>query len=465
MQKTLKLIIASFVGFAIMLIGLSWVSYQQSFLNIEYSNAVEHTQRVLIVSEEFISNMKDIETGQRGYLLTKNRSFLEPLETGISLASSHLDTLERLVRDNKIQKNSIAKIRELTFNKIRYIKENIDEVESGKNINLQVMDVGKKTMDTLRTRVKTFQSNEQDLLDIRIHSKNYGQSLMPVYQLLLSLASFFLLIISFYLVNSELKRRYKSENALENKVEELNRSNAELEQFAYVASHDLQEPLRKIRAFSDKLQIRQKEVLSNDGKETLDKIASSAARMQTLIDDLLNFSRMVNHKSQIMEKVELNKVINEVLLDFSDVIKKRDVAFKMINLPSITGYEFQMKQLFFNLISNSLKYAREGVTPIININCLQVKGKTFKDLAPVNEETLYYKISFTDNGIGFENKYAEKIFIIFQRLHNRNEYQGTGIGLAICKRILNNHSGFIFAKSEPYEGTTFDIYFPIASKT
>jgi light-regulated signal transduction histidine kinase (bacteriophytochrome) len=115
------------------------------------------------------------------------------------------------------------------------------------------------------------------------------------------------------------------------------------------------------------------------------------------------------------------------------------------------------------LLSNSLKYAREGVKPTIKITCVKVKGKNFNHLVAVHEDMSYYKISVIDNGIGFEAQYSEKIFVIFQRLHNRNEYEGTGIGLAICRRVMNNHNGFIFAKSTPYEGSTFDLYFPITT--
>jgi light-regulated signal transduction histidine kinase (bacteriophytochrome) len=283
---------------------------------------------------------------------------------------------------------------------------------------------------------------------------------MPIYQVLLSFASLVLLGISYYFVNTELKRRFLTEKTLEKKVEELNRSNAELEQFAYVASHDLQEPLRKIRAFSDKLQLKQKELLTNDGKETLSKIASSAARMQTLIDDLLNFSRMVNHKSQQIEKVSLNVLVSDVLEELSVEIYQKNANIEVENLPHLKGYGFQIRQLFLNLISNSLKYSLQGVKPEISIKYTEVNAKQVPNIAQNKDNNLFHKISIIDNGIGFESQYVEKIFIIFQRLHNRGEFQGNGIGLAICKRVMANHHGFIFAKSKPYEGATFDIYFP-----
>lgn len=465
MQQTSKYIKLSFLGFAILLLGLSWVSYQQVTVNLNSTNAVEHTQKVLLVSEEFISNMKDIETGQRGFLLTKNPIFLEPLNRGKIDALSNLDSLEALVKDNAIQTRCLVKIKELSLNKIKALTENISLVDKGEAVDFSTLEYGKKTMDSLRTRVVTFQKNERDLLDIHINSKNYGQSLMPIYQVLLSFASLVLLGISFYFVNSELKRRFFTEKALEKKVDELNRSNAELEQFAYVASHDLQEPLRKIRAFSDKLQIKQKDFLTNDGKETLNKIASSAARMQTLIDDLLNFSRMVNHKAQQIEKINLNGLLENILEELSDEIHQKNANIGIEKLPSLIGYSFQMRQLFFNLINNSLKYSLKGVNPQISIEYSEVKAKQIENVPFINENQTFHKISVIDNGIGFESQYVEKIFVIFQRLHNRGEFQGNGIGLAICKRVMSNHNGFIFAKSKPYEGATFDVYFPTTTTT
>jgi signal transduction histidine kinase len=461
MPQSLRYIIVSFIVFAIILIALSWFSYQQVIINEKSTVAVEHTQKVLLISEQFISQMKDIETAQRGFLLTKNRSFLEPFESGRKGVLNSIDSLRELVVDNSIQLRSLDKIEELCLQKIKFITKNIKEVSQTGKINFTVLENGKKTMDTLRGRINTFQANEKDLLSIRMQSKKYGQSLMPIYQVMLSLASFVLLIVAYYLVYAELKRRNRLEKTLEGKIDELNRSNTELEQFAYVASHDLQEPLRKIRAFSDKLQVKHKTNLNEDGKDVLDKIANSAARMQALIDDLLSFSRMVNHKSSNLTMVDLNHTVKEVLEDLSVQIQAKNAKIQIPILPRIFAYEVQMKQLFDNLISNALKYTREGVEPNIKIEYQQVRGKDLGNSVKLNHQVAYHHFSISDNGIGFENQYAENIFVIFQRLHNRSQYEGNGIGLAICKRIVVNHQGFIFATSKPYEGSTFDVYIPL----
>lgn len=462
-SQTLQFIIASFIGFAFMLGGLSWISFEQISLNKEYAQLVEHTQSVLWLSEELISSMKDVETGQRGYIISGNATHLQTYREGKLKVFARLDTLKLLVADNPVQLRSLRKIEAMVKEKIKYVDYSINTTSNSQPLELNVFEKGREAMDNLRVWISTFQSNEKSLLDTRVRSKTHGQSLLPIYQIMLAVASFTLLFISFFLIYSELKNRFKFQRALENKIEELNRSNTELEQFAYVASHDLQEPLRKIRAFCDKLLVRQKMFLNEDGQETLDKISASATRMQILIDDLLNFSRLVSPKKQELGYVNLNNIIEDVLSDFSEVITQKNASFSIAKLPEIKVYSFQMRQLFLNIISNSLKYTKEGVLPKINIEYSTVQGNSIAQLSSVHEDRFFHKITVQDNGIGFEEEYCEKIFVIFQRLHNRNAYQGTGVGLAICRRVMNNHNGFIFAEGKSYDGATFSIYFPITA--
>ena len=269
-----------------------------------------------------------------------------------------------------------------------------------------------------------------------------------------------LLFASFGFLIYELRKRIKFQKALENNLDKLQRSNSELEQFAYVASHDLKEPLRKIRAFSGILLKKHYQVLNQDGKESIEKIEKSAERMQLLIDDLLTFSRTVNHSGQEFETVDLNVVLEEVENDISISIDEKNVRIITEDLPLILGFSFQLKQLFYNLLSNSIKFARNGVAPVIEITSEEMSGKDIFFIEGIREENTFYHICFQDNGIGFESNYAEKIFIIFQRLHGRQDYEGTGIGLAICKRVMGNHNGFIFAEGELGKGAKFHLFFP-----
>jgi PAS domain S-box-containing protein len=236
----------------------------------------------------------------------------------------------------------------------------------------------------------------------------------------------------------------------------LEKSNHELEQFAYIASHDLQEPLRKIQTFADMV----KEHL-NDSQLTekyFNKIYSSAKRMSSLINDVLNYSRLTKTGEQF-QQTDLNKVLKDVLSDYELLIEQKQATVTSSNLPIIVGIPLQLHQLFANLISNSLKFSESK--PAINITATMLLPSEVVHYPQLLDGREYVKLVFTDNGIGFEQQYAEQIFIIFQRLNNLRSYSGTGIGLALCKKIVDHHDGVITAKSAPDEGATFTIILPI----
>ena len=245
-------------------------------------------------------------------------------------------------------------------------------------------------------------------------------------------------------------------------LEERNRileaNNKELQAFNYVASHDLQEPLRKIQTFISRLVDKDLDHLSDAGKEYLTRIQAASKRMRTLIDDLLQFSR-TTRAEKVFEKVNLNDLLDNSKLELAQVIEESKAIITNNELPTLNVIPFQIQQLFNNLINNSIKYCKESIVPEITINYQKVNTKT--NSVPHNiPNNSYHIITFNDNGIGFEQQYADKIFELFSRLHNKNEYTGTGIGLAICKKIVENHKGFIFAQGEPDNGSTFTIYIP-----
>lgn len=240
------------------------------------------------------------------------------------------------------------------------------------------------------------------------------------------------------------QRRF--ERRLERQAEELRRSNAELERFASVASHDLQEPLRKIQAFGQRLDSRFGDALPDMGRDYLARMNNAAARMQTLIQDLLNFSR-VTTKAQPFEPVDLGKVVGEVISDLEVRFEKSGGRAEVEPLPSIHADPLQLRQIFQNLIGNALKFHREGVPPVVRISS-EMDGD-------------YCRIMVEDNGIGFDDKYLDRIFEVFQRLHGRNEYEGTGMGLAICRKIAERHHGSLTATGRPGLGATFTITLPL----
>lgn len=250
----------------------------------------------------------------------------------------------------------------------------------------------------------------------------------------------------------------RHEERLQAYNEKLSRSNKELQEFAYVASHDLQEPLRKIEAFGDRLSKKHGDILPDDGKMFVDRMQNAAKRMRELINDLLSYSR-VTTKAKPFEVVDLSQVLEGVVSDLQIRLQEVNGVINFDALPALQGDAMQMRQLFQNLISNALKFKKPDVDPIINVtaeeNLVENRDKS---------KTKFLRIKIADNGIGFDNQYKEQIFTIFQRLHGRLEYEGTGIGLATCRKIIERHHGMIDADGQPDVGATFIIDLPLEQR-
>ena len=289
-----------------------------------------------------------------------------------------------------------------------------------------------------------------------------GDKVVPVYISLTSLEPKLATVGIIVTDQSEKKRNERTilqyQKELELKNIELAQNNIELTSFTFIASHDLQEPLRKIQTFCN-LIMNEKEEMPESTRDYFQRILKASNRMQNLISSLLNYSRM-NSRDVAFEPADLNDILDDAINNIYELIEENKATVHHDKLPVISCVPLQINQLFTNLILNSVKYKRQDQPPVIQISSVLTKpGEMGPAIQTTNKE--YWKITFTDNGIGFEQQYADKIFELFQRLHSRFDYEGTGIGLAICKKIVQNHQGFMQATGRPELGASFEIYLPL----
>jgi PAS domain S-box-containing protein len=256
----------------------------------------------------------------------------------------------------------------------------------------------------------------------------------------------------------DVTNKKNAEKDHERRIRELNRSNKELEEFAYVASHDMHEPIRKVLTFGEKINNKCSSALGDDGKVYLDRIVSSAYNMRSLIDNLLEFSR-ISRGTRSFVATDLNQIVAQVMSDQELRIEESGTQLKVRDLPVVEAVPSELRQLFNNLVSNAIKFRKKEISPVITITSHKLTHKEKSEfLIPFNQT--YHRISIQDNGIGFESVYSEKIFEIFQRLNGKSEYSGSGIGLSICKKIVESHDGIIYATGELSVGSTFSIILP-----
>jgi PAS domain S-box-containing protein len=282
-------------------------------------------------------------------------------------------------------------------------------------------------------------------------------------------------LVGFVKITQDQTDKKNYEDQLKSKMEELNninlklrdlnnelrRSNSSFEEFAYASSHDLQAPLRKINYFIDQLKTELGEQLNGKPLEFITRIENSTSRMEKLIEDLLTLSNISEGTGE-MSEIDLNQLVKDVLEDLELEIAEKAAKISVASLPKVRGNSRQMHQFFQNLISNSIKYTKPNLPPLLQISSDEVSGSEVKASQPLAEaDKKYHLIQLQDNGIGFEQEYAEEIFKVFTRLHNTSDYPGTGVGLSIVQRVVENHRGCIWAESQPGEGASFKALLPI----
>jgi len=577
-----------FVIAVFILLFLSSIAYKHNQDLNESSKLVMHTYEINIQLERLMSAIKDAETGQRGYIITRNARFLTPYIYSRDKVNTSFITLKKLTVDNPQQQKNLQKLFKLIT--LRFVSfENCLKYSDPKTYDKRKLDNhmfgGRILMENIRFKVDEMNDIEKSYLKKRLKIYDAEISLSPLFSISLFLAALCFILLAYRQISRDFQRLKifnkrllissgliaESENIgnfstwqwdldankidysdnqfrllgfepnsfvpsketllkfvhpddkeavaksidgiIENKEapfiyykiirpdfevryfkatgklvtdqqgskillginfditdehllnielqernKELEKSNKELASFNHVASHDLQEPLRKIQTFISRVSDADKEVMSESGKNYITKIESSAKRMRVLIDDLLLFSRTNTTKKEFL-KMNLNELLDNAEFELGEVIEEKKAVIQSDKLPKLSVIPYQIEQLFINLIGNSLKYSRPEVEPIITITSEKVSACDYPEIVDQSVKK-FHKITFTDNGMGFDPQFKETIFVLFQRLHSKTDYPGTGIGLAICKKIVENHKGHITANSTMGEGSVFTVFLP-----
>lgn len=415
---------------------------------------VEHSNTVIAQASNVLKLIIDMETGLRGYLLTDDSRFLEPYHQAESVYNTSFSALQTLVTDNPAQ-TEILQTFDTSFNGWQQFA--VDAIENHANAivtDVETQLIGKQQMDTLRDQLASFVNAEARLRSERIQVTQSTLLFVVISVIVggLVVGSLLAFMIRQQLINLSqtyeqalLLSRQQAKEIL-SQQDKLRQSNEQLQQFAYIASHDLQEPLRMITSYVQLLQKRYADQLDTDAKDFIGYAVDGAARMKELIAGLLQYSRLETGEQQPFILTSLEEVLDKTLINLSVAIAESGTVITHDNLPEVQVHPLQMTQLFQNLIGNAIKF-RDQEPLKIHIG--------------VTQHETEWQFGVRDNGIGIAPEYRERIFGMFQRLHTRAVYEGTGIGLAVCKKIVERHNGRIWVDSTVGNGATFYFTLPL----
>jgi len=428
---------------------------------------VTHTHLVLEGLDAVSANMTDAETGQRGFLLTGQEAYLEPYNDALNHVQESIRVLRALTSDNPAQQRNLDRLEPVVALKLAELQFRL-EIRKRDGLNAAAEAVregsGRLHMNQIRAVIADMKHEERRLLVARTQEAIASSSRAGMVIVIGNLLALLFLSLAGMVIFQEMGQRRRAEEEvrslnvdleqrvanrtaeLAERAKDLARSNGELQQFAYVASHDLQEPLRMVASFTQLLAKRYSEKLDDDAREFINYAVDGAKRMQTLISDLLSYSR-VGTQGKAFELVHCDAVLDRVLKSLQLAIEDTGAVITREPLPAVAGDSIQLTQLFQNLLTNAIKF--------------HGKKRPLVQISTENNGSMW-KIAVRDNGIGISPEHADRIFVIFQRLHTKTEYPGTGIGLAICKKIVERHGGRIWVEASPEGGSTFFFTIPVA---
>ena len=435
-------------------------------------NWTEHTIQVQKQINKVLYLIRETESEERGYLASADTSFIKSYRSVLPKIDENIAILSTMISDNPTQVRNVRKLDSLRTIRNTELLQNVAAFDTGKFVQWEPFDFmrmmyGKKIMRQIETLSNEMLQHENDLLihRKRNHSIVFYVSLL-FYAICLLLLVYLVLRIQRQLSpffdtmldnniqlkqlisekNEEIRKRQTQEKVNESLIEKLHEKNTELNQFAYIASHDLQEPLRTVDSFVELFEEDYQQVLEENGNAKLyfEFITKATSRMRNLINGLLQYSRL--GKSDAREKVDLNQLIDEIQRDYQFLIQERSVNLEVDTMPIVNGFRVELKQLFSNLISNSIKFVPKERVPSIHISCHRKSNRVI--------------IEIEDNGIGIPKNSLQKIFEMYKRLHSQSVFKGIGLGLAFCKKIVELHNGTIKVQSEEGRGSTFIISLP-----
>jgi len=439
-----KIRLGFFIAFSV-IIAASFFSYLVTKNLLDNAGRLNHTIEVSKRLETIIKQLKDAEAAIRGFSLTNDSSFLHPdmRERSDNLRKEY-EALRSIVIDNRQQQQHMDTLKILLAVKYQQLQAGVNS-GSPRTERLSVTE-GEKIMDRIEHVVEDMMQIEDAQLHEKTELFHFFSTLWIPVIFISSIVAILIGLYSYITLTKEFKLQLHIESKLKSYQRDLqqnilllNKSNQELEQFAYVASHDLQEPLRKISTFSDRLQVKYKDQLPQDASQLIDRMIVAVGRMRILINDLLLFSRAGRIAPESITEVDMSSLLQNVLSDLEVALQEKNAVVHSTQLPIIEGNITNFQQLFQNILTNAIKFSQEDRQLEINISSQLLKGKEINIVKENRWDETFCRICIEDNGIGFDPDYAERIFLIFQRLHGISEYSGTGIGLAICKKIVDSH--------------------------
>lgn len=434
-----KRAILGFLTALLILLWLGYYSYKNNQNFIETRGLVLHTTQVLNHIEQTHTNAVRVEEILAKYIITEDSSFLVHYNQEIRKAAAHYKDLIELTKDNPEQLALIDTFRIYGKEKLIVHQKIIDAMRHSKEQAEGMIDSRENMAATTRVNeiISKIRNRETNLLEARIEQSRMNMKNFQKTFFALMIANLVILVAVFLIINKSFGARIFAER----KAMVVNK---ELEAFTYSVSHDLRAPLRSIRGFADVLKEEYGSRLDDEGNRLLDIVMRNASRMGQLIDDLLDFSRM-GRKDLAHTNINMSQLVDEVISELT-AGEKRKIEWDIGPLKHVWGDINMMKQVWINLISNALKYTRKTEKPCIEIGC-----------SPKSGLDIFY---IRDNGVGFDMQYSNKLFNVFQRLHNVKDFEGTGVGLALCHRIVSRHNGDIWAEAKVNQGATFFFYIP-----